>query len=118
MLFTFFVSFVQKIVSFFVMFGNTFGTTHAIIITVKTPPIHYIKFYYPHSKIPSPKEQRSIAVLLLYAKSGAMLMHRPAYSPFSFLFPYFLRIRPGICILHLITQFKQHFVECCQSLGL
>lgn len=33
----FFVSFVQKIVSFFVMFGNTFGTTHAIIITVKTP---------------------------------------------------------------------------------
>ena len=44
----------------------------------KNPPIHYIKFYYPHSKIPSPKEQRSIAVLLLYAKSGAMLMHRPA----------------------------------------
>lgn len=37
MLFTFFVSFAQKIVSFFVMFGNTFGTTHAIIITVKTP---------------------------------------------------------------------------------
>lgn len=37
MLFTFFVSFVQKIVSFFVMFGNTFGTTHAIIIIVKTP---------------------------------------------------------------------------------
>ena len=29
----------------------------------KNPPIHYIKFYYPHSKIPSPKEQRSIAVL-------------------------------------------------------
>ena len=35
----------------------------------KNPPIHYIKFYYPHSKIPSPKEQRSIAVLLLYTKS-------------------------------------------------
>ena len=84
----------------------------------KNPPIHYIKFYYPHSKIPSPKEQRSIAVLLLYTKSGAMHMHRPAYSPFSFLFPYFLRIRPGICILHLIAQFKQNFVKCCQSLCL
>ena len=33
----FFVSFAQKNVPFFVMFGNTFGTTHAIIITVKTP---------------------------------------------------------------------------------
>lgn len=43
MLFTFFVSFVQKIVSFFVMFGNTFGTTHAIIITVKTP--QYIIYF-------------------------------------------------------------------------
>ena len=51
----------------------------------KNPPIHYIKFYYPHSKIPSPKEQRSIAVLLLYTKTpasanadtGAFLKHFP-----------------------------------------
>ena len=47
MLFTFFVSFVQKIVSFFVMFGNTFGTTHAIIITVKTPQYIIESFTIP-----------------------------------------------------------------------
>ena len=41
MLFTFFVSFVQKIVSFFVMFGKTFWTTHSIIITLKPPNTLY-----------------------------------------------------------------------------
>ena len=37
-------------------FGNTFGWSHAIIMTVKTPPIHYIYFFtIPIVKIPSPK---------------------------------------------------------------
>ena len=40
------------------MFVNTFRGQGDTIITVKTPNTLYI-FYYPHSKIPSPKRQQN-----------------------------------------------------------
>ena len=56
----------QKRVILFVRFVHTFAGVHAIIITVKTPPIHYIQFLlYPIVKIHSPKRQRSKLSFLL-----------------------------------------------------
>lgn len=40
------------------MFVNTFRGQGDTIITVKTPQ-YIIYFYYPHSKIPSPKGQQN-----------------------------------------------------------
>ena len=40
------------------MFVNTFRGQGDTIITVKTPQ-YIIYFYYPHSKIPSPKRQQN-----------------------------------------------------------
>ena len=54
------------------MFVNTFRGQGDIIITVKTPNTLYI-FYYPHSKIPSPKRQQNDGCLfftLFYEKDS------------------------------------------------
>ena len=48
----------QKIIENLCMFVNTFRGQGDTIITVKTPNTLYI-FYYPHSKIPSPKRQQN-----------------------------------------------------------
>ena len=54
------------------MFVNTFRGQGDTIITVKTPQ-YIIYFYYPHSKIPSPKRQQNDGCLfftLFYEKGS------------------------------------------------
>ena len=54
------------------MFVNTFRGQGDTIITVKTPQ-YIIYFYYPHSKIPSPKRQQNDGCLffaLFYEKDS------------------------------------------------
>ena len=48
----------QKLIENLCMFVNTFRGQGDTIITVKTPQ-YIIYFYYPHSKIPSPKRQQN-----------------------------------------------------------
>ena len=56
------VKYAQKKSTKFVKIVNTSLCVHDTIINVKTPQ-YIIYFYYPHSKIPSPKGQPSPAVL-------------------------------------------------------
>ena len=52
------VKYAQKKLTKFVKIVNTSLCVHDTIINVKTPQ-YIIYFYYPHSKIPSPKGQQN-----------------------------------------------------------
>ena len=68
------VKYAQKKSTKFVKIVNTSLCVHDTIINVKTPQ-YIIYFYYPHSKIPSPKRQQNDGCLFftLFYEKGSQI---------------------------------------------